>query len=376
MKDKKILYLFSDTGGGHRSAATALIKTVDEIMGDEAPHQEMTDVFASSNKLISLLANMYAPVIKYCPFLWGALYHVTNNKLSIVIMDKISDPFVSKKLQELIREKNPDIIVSVHPVTNHIAAKAMKRINHNVPLLTVVTDPVTFHRVWICPQVDKIVLATEDAKTLCRKYGFGLDNIEVLGFPIDPKFFKTSSPKNELRKTIGIAPGKFTVLFMGGGEGGGNIYEFISELNKGSMDIQLIVITGRNHLLQKKLEENSSKFKFPMKIFGFTDQVADIMGASDLIITKAGPGTIIEAVSKSLPIILTSFLPGQEEGNVEYVLTMQLGDLVKDRKGIVQAVQNIMQPENYKRHVSALRKENKPNAVYDIAKLILGHESK
>ncbi len=376
MRDKKILYLFSDTGGGHRSAANALIKTVEEIMGDNAPRQEMTDVFASSNKLISLLANLYAPVIKYCPFLWGALYHVTNNKLYIVIMDKISDPFVSKKLQELIKEKNPDIIVSVHPVTNHIAAKAMKRINHNVPLLTVVTDPVTFHRVWICPQVDKIVLATEDAKTLCRKYGFGLDNIEVLGFPIDPKFFKTSSPKKELRETIGIAPGKFTVLFMGGGEGGGNIYEFISELNKGNLDIQLIIITGRNHLLKKKLEDNSSKFKFPMKIFGFTDQVADIMGASDLIITKAGPGTIIEAVSKSLPIILTSFLPGQEEGNVEYVLTMQLGDMVKDRKGIVQAVQNIMQPENYKRRVSALRKENKPNAVYDIAKLILGHEDK
>ena len=77
-----------------------------------------------------------------------------------------------------------------------------------------------------------------------------------------------------------------------------------------------------------------------------------------------------------MPIILTSFLPGQEEGNVEYVLTMQLGDMVKDRKGIVQAVQNIMQPENYKRRVSALRKENKPNAVYDIAKLILGHEDK
>ena len=376
MRDKKILYLFSDTGGGHRSAANALIKTVEEIMGDNAPRQEMTDVFASSNKLISLLANLYAPVIKYCPFLWGALYHVTNNKLSIVIMDKISDPFVSKKLQELIKAKNPDIIVSVHPVTNHIAAKAMKRINHNVPLLTVVTDPVTFHRVWICPQVDKIVLATEDAKALCRKYGFSLDNIEVLGFPIDPKFFKTSSPKNKLREDLGVAPGKFTVLFMGGGEGGGNIYEFISELNKGNLDIQLIVITGRNHLLKKKLEDNSSRFKFPMKIFGFTDQVADIMGASDLIITKAGPGTIIEAVSKSLPIILTSFLPGQEEGNVEYVLTMQLGDLVKDRKGIVQAVQNIMQPENYKRHVSALRKENKPNAVYDIAKLILDCKDK
>ena len=376
MRDKKILYLFSDTGGGHRSAANALIKTVEEIMGDNAPRQEMTDVFASSNKLISLLANLYAPVIKYCPFLWGALYHVTNNKLSIVIMDKISDPFVSKKLQELIKEKNPDIIVSVHPVTNHIAAKAMKRINHNVPLLTVVTDPVTFHRVWICPQVDKIVLATEDAKTLCRKYGFGLDNIEVLGFPIDPKFFKTSSPKKKLREELEVAPGKFTVLFMGGGEGGGNIYEFISELDKGGLDIQLIVIAGRNHLLKKKLEDNSSKFNFPMKVFGFTDQVADIMGASDLIITKAGPGTIIEAVSKHLPIILTSFLPGQEEGNVEYVLTMQLGDMVKDRKGIVQAVQNIMQPENYKRRVSALRKENKPNAVYDIAKLILGHEDK
>lgn len=376
MKNKKILYLFSDTGGGHRSAANALIKTVKEIMGDNAPQQEMTDVFASSNKLISLLANLYAPVIKYCPFLWGALYHATNNKLSIVIMDKISDPFVSGKLQALIKAKNPDIIVSVHPVTNHIAAKAMKRINHNVPLLTVVTDPVTFHRVWICPQADKIVLATEDAKTLCGKYGFGFDNIEVLGFPIDPNFFKLSSPKKDLRRELGIAAGKFTVLFMGGGEGGGNIYEFVAELSKGGLDIQLIVIAGRNHLLKKRLEDNSSKFNFPMKVFGFTDQVADIMGASDLIITKAGPGTIIEAVSKSLPIILTSFLPGQEEGNVEYVLAMQLGDLVENRKEIVAAVKNIMQPENYKRHLAALQKENKPDAVYDIAKLILGCKDK
>ncbi len=378
MRNKKILYLFSDTGGGHRSAANALMKTVEEIMGDNAPQQEMIDAFASSssNILISLLANMYAPVIKYFPFLWGALYHATNSNLSIIIIKKITNPFIAKKLQTLIKEKNPDIIVSVHPMMNHITAKAMREINHMVPLLTVVTDPVTFHRFWICPQADKIVLATEQAKALCREYGHNADNIEVMGLPIDPKFFKISSSRKELRRTMGIAADKFTVLFMGGGEGGGNIYEFIAELSKGSLDIQLIVVAGRNQFLQKKLEDNSSKFNFPMKVFGFTDEIADIMGASDLIITKAGPGTIIEAVSKSLPIILTSFLPGQEEGNVEYVLAMQLGDMVKDRKKIVTAVKNIMQPETYRRHISALQKENKPEAVYDIARLILDCNNK
>jgi 1,2-diacylglycerol 3-beta-galactosyltransferase len=93
-------------------------------------------------------------------------------------------------------------------------------------------------------------------------------------------------------------------------------------------------------------------------------------------LSKAGPGTIREAVSKSLPIILTSFLPGQEKGNVDYVLKMQLGDLVTDCKRIVAAVHNIMQPETYGRHVSALQKENNPESVYNIAKLILGYKDK
>lgn len=376
MRNKKILYLFSETGGGHRSAANALVETVKEIMGDNAPQQELADVFASSNKLISLMANMYAPITKHFPSLWGVLYHATNSNLSILIMAKVSAPFVGKKLQALIREKKPDIIVSVHPMTNHIAVTATRKINHNVPIITVVTDPVTFHRVWITPLADRIVLATEDAKALCRKYGYGIENVEVLGFPIEPKFFKVSASKKELRRSMGIAPDRFTLLFMGGGEGGGNIFEYIAALSKGDLDIQVIVVAGRNQSLKKKLEENSSKFSFPMKVYGFTDKISDIMGASDLIITKAGPGTIREAVSKSLPIILTSYLPGQEKGNVEYVLKMQLGDFVKDRKRLVEAVHNIMQPETYSRHVSALQKENNPEAVYNIAKLILDHKDK
>lgn len=376
MRNKKILYLFSETGGGHRSAANALVETVKEIMGDNAPQQELADVFASSNKLISLLANMYAPITKHFPSLWGVLYHATNSNLSILIMAKVSAPFVGRKLQALIREKKPDIIVSVHPMTNHIAVTATRKINHNVPIITVVTDPVTFHRVWITPLADRIVLATEDAKALCRKYGYGIENVEVLGFPIEPKFFKISASKKELRRSMGIAPDRFTLLFMGGGEGGGNIFEYIAALSKGDLDIQVIVVAGRNQSLKKKLEENSSKFNFPMKVYGFTDKISDIMGASDLIITKAGPGTIREAVSKKLPIILTSYLPGQEKGNVEYVLKMQLGDFVKDRKRLVEAVRKIMQPEAYNRHVSALQKENNPEAIYKIAKLILDHNDK
>ena len=376
MRNKKILYLFSETGGGHRSAANALVETIKEIMGDNAPKQELADVFASSNKLISLMANMYAPITKHFPLLWGGLYHATNSNLSIAIMAKVSAPFVGKKLQALIKERKPDIIVSVHPMTNHIAVMAMREINHNVPIITVVTDPVTFHRVWISPLVDKIVLATEDAKALCGKYGYAVDNIEVLGFPIEPKFFKDSASKKELRRSMGIATDRFTLLFMGGGEGGGNIYEYIVALSKGNLDIQVVVVTGRNKSLKKRLEDNSSKFSFPMKVYGFTDKISDIMGASDLIITKAGPGTIREAVSKSLPIILTSFLPGQEKGNVDHVLKMQLGVVVSDYKRIVPAVRNIMQPETYSRHVSALQKENNPEAVYNIAKLILGYKDK
>jgi 1,2-diacylglycerol 3-beta-galactosyltransferase len=60
-------------------------------------------------------------------------------------------------------------------------------------------------------------------------------------------------------------------------------------------------------------------WRVPTHIYGFVDHVREmprLMSAADLLITKAGPGTIHEAFLAGLPLILNGAIPGQEEGNV------------------------------------------------------------
>ncbi len=368
---KKILYLFSDTGGGHRSAAKSLIAAVNELKGADAPEQEMVDVFARCSAFLNMFAKMYAPVIRYAPWLWGALYHLFNDPKNMGLMEKSAMPFVKKGLAALIMQTKPDVIVSVHPLLNHITVTAMKLAGHVVPLITVVTDPVSFHRSWVCTDANKIIVATDEAKKSCLEYGADPEKLSVIGLPIDPKFSKPSKGKTATRTELQLNAVLFTVLIMGGGEGGGDISGIVSALDAAGLPIQVIVICGRNEKLRLALEKKSATLSFPAKIFGFTDQVQTIMSASDMVITKAGPGSIAEALAKELPMIITSWLPGQEEGNVDFVRAKELGIIEKDFKKIPAAVRSIMDPENYKKYLESIKRSGNPMAVFTIAEIIL-----
>jgi len=368
---KKILYLFSDTGGGHRSAATALMRAVEELKGKEAPVQEMVDVFAECSKFLNIFAKLYGPVIKYSPKMWGVLYYWLNDLKKLQAMEKMARPFIEKELAALIQKRKPDVIVSVHPMMNHLTVAALKQINKDIPVITVITDPVSLHAAWVCKDVDMIITATKEARDTAIEYGGHPSKIKMLGFPIDPKFSKKPSDKTNIRKAMNLDPKLFTVLMMGGGEGGGKMYDIIQELDRAGLPLQLIIIAGRNENLKKRLESNVKYFNVPMKVYGFTSEVPEIMSASDLVITKAGPGSITEALARELPIIITSWLPGQEEGNVEYVKKTGVGLICTDYRKIAKTVKGLMQPAAYDRMKKKIKKNSNPKAVFAIARAIL-----
>jgi len=363
---KKILYLFSDTGGGHRSGANALINAVNTIKPG-AFDQEMVDVFAEGSSFLNIFAKLYAHVIKYSPQFWGMLYYFLDDEKKLERLEKISRPFILKALAEIIKKKKPDIIVSVHPLVNHLTVTAIKESGRKIPFIVVVMDPVTLHRSWVTPDPDLYIVATEDAKRLAVKFGLSEKKILVRGMPIDPKFAKGPQNKISLRKEDNLALDKFTILLMGGGEGGGGMLKIVKEIEKSGLDVQLIVIAGRNKNLKDQLDKNIPKSSIPMKIYGFTDQVYRIMSQSDLIITKAGPGTIAEALAMNLPIIITSWLPGQEEGNVDFVVKNSLGKVTKDPQRIVEIIKDLKVRDTYQKIQKNIEKARHPNAALDIA---------
>lgn len=360
---KKILYLFSDTGGGHRSAATALMSAVEHLRKDKY-HQEMVDVFATCSGFLNIFAKLYGPVIKYSPKMWGRLYYWLDDEKKLETLEKMSGPFILEELTKLIQEEKPNVIVSVHPMINHLTVKAIKQSGQKIPFVVVITDPVTLHRAWIVPGVDLCVVATPEAEEMAIKYGMPETKIKVFGLPIDPKFFLKAKRKKHLESDL------FTVLLMGGGEGAGKMYEIIEELDRQKVKVQLVVIAGRNQGLEKRLKENAEKFSFPLRVHGFTDKVHEIMAESDLIITKAGPGTIAEALTMNLPIIITSWLPGQEEGNVEYVVREKVGRVSKDPKKVVEIVKELMLKSEFEKIMKNIKRVSRPQAVMEISREI------
>jgi 1,2-diacylglycerol 3-beta-galactosyltransferase len=287
------------------------------------------------------------------------------------VLERLSRPFILKELKKLIKERNPDLVVSVHPMVNHLTARALKELRRRTPFLVVITDPVTLHRAWIAKDVDQYFVATKEAAQNCEHYGMISKKIKMLGMPIDPKFAKRDFEKAQARFDDLLDPEYFTVMLMGGGEGAGNMYKIIKAIVKSGLKVQLIVVAGRNLRLEKKIRAMAETSPHPIVVFGFTDKVAELMSESDLLITKAGPGSIAEGLAMNLPMIITAWLPGQEEGNVEFVVREGLGRVSEDPSEVVNIIESLMDSPEFEKMKRNIKRVRKPSAALEIGREIV-----
>jgi len=363
---KRILYLYSDTGGGHRSGVRAIMEAVKKTYPEKV-EQEMVDVFAYTSKFLGFLSQLYGPVIRYYPRMWKNLFYFFEDMDRISKIEKLGWPFMQKEIDKLLQEYKPDVLVSTHPVSRMVFKRARER-GLGLPLVNVIMDPYTMHRIWVIPEADITVVATDHARELTVKYGVPASKIKIVGVPIDPKFSLSAAEKEQRRRKNHLKPKLFTVLLMGGGEGSGGMDKIIEQMNRAKLNIQLIVICGKNEALKKKLE--GAKYKIPMRIFGFTDKVDQLMGDSDLLVSKAGPGTIAEAMAMGLPMVITSFVPGNEEGNVEFVVKEKIGKFSEDPAIIAKYIQELMDRREYEKYQENIIRLRKPDAAFEIAHII------
>jgi len=169
--------------------------------------------------------------------------------------------------------------------------------------------------------VTKCFVATDYSKRLAKRMGLRESQIVVHGLPIRPIFSKPLPAKPALRRALGLEPDTPAVLLVGGGEGMGALEATVDELAaRLGGRCQVAVICGRNAKLLAALTARGRPNDMKLLPCGFVDNIHEWMAASDVIITKAGPGTIAEALISGLPVLLNGNIPCQEEGNIPYVL--------------------------------------------------------
>jgi 1,2-diacylglycerol 3-beta-galactosyltransferase len=319
----RILILFSDTGGGHRAAARALTDALKQL--DPTCDVTVADPLISQGPaVVRRLASLYSPMIRRSRAAWGAVYHSSNTKPTFAAIRAVFGPGVRKVIIDLVVVHDPDVVLSVHPLLNHIAHQAILKGGRPRALMTVITDLVDFHRGWTFSRADLVVAPTELARKVALRRRVPADRIKLLGLPVDLRF-RPPAPgeKRALRRRYGLDESRFTVLVMGGAAGVGNLIKQVRVLAWEPQQWQVIAVCGRNEKLRSRLAR--VRFATPTLILGFVDNMPELMRASDVIVTKAGPGAIAEALATGVPVLVTGFLPGQESPNVDFVVEAGFG---------------------------------------------------
>jgi 1,2-diacylglycerol 3-beta-galactosyltransferase len=319
----KVLILFSDTGGGHRAAARALTDAL-KLLDPTCIVTVADPLIGQGPTVVRRLASLYSPVIQRSRAAWGAVYHTSNTRPAFAAIRAVFGPGVRNAVSDLLKSHDPDVVLSVHPLLNHISHQAIRKSGRPRALMTVITDLVDFHRGWTFSQADLVIAPTDLARKLALRRRVPADRIKLLGLPVDLRF-RPPAPgeKQALRRRFGLDERRFTVLVMGGAAGVGHLTQQVRALAWEPYQWQLVVVAGRNEKLRQRLEE--LRFATPTLLLGFVDYMPELMRACDMVVTKAGPGAIAEALATGLPLIITGFLPGQETPNVDYVVDSGFG---------------------------------------------------
>jgi len=334
-----IVILFSDTGGGHRSAGEAIAEALRAQHGAEARIQ-MVDVLRSYAPWPIRLAPDIYPAWSEQRWLWKTCYQLSNGRARSLLIASLWWPLVAPAALRLGRDYPADLYISVHPLFLTPLAETLGK---RLPMyLNVVTDLVTIHGWWCHPQSDLMTAPSEPARQAIVHHGYPADKVRVVGLPVASRFCTPSGNKTQLREKLGWGNDRPILVVVGGGEGMGPVFDIAQAVSASGLECELVVIAGRNAALRQRLE--AAAWNVPVHIYGFVTDMPDFMCAADVLITKAGPGTISEAFNAGLPMVLYDFLPGQEEGNVGYVVDAGAGVWAPDAAAVVNALRRWIGP--------------------------------
>ena len=330
----RVLLLSSDTGGGHRASALALRAALERLLPGEVKVDIVDFWVQLAGGPFSNFPAQYAFLAKH-PLLWKLTYELTRFPPARAFTETLFNAVAHRKIRDAFKEHAPDLIISVHPLVNTLSLRVLKRMREEtgiptVPYVTVVTDLGGAHPTWFVRNADMIYVPSEPVRKIAIKCGILPAKVKQFGLPLRSAFWtEPDCGKREMKESLGLSVDVPAVLIVGGGDGVGKLGKVAMEIAKrvrgecGEEGAQLVVICGKNASLKEELKNKN--WPVQVHVLGFVNNMSDWMTACDILCTKAGPGTIAEALVRGLPILLTSFLPGQEEPNVRFVLDNNVG---------------------------------------------------
>ena len=369
----KILIFYASYGGGHLSAAKSIKQYLDENYIDA--DTKLVDCVEYINKGLNTITTFaYKEMAKKAPWAWGEIYdHSQKGAMSHISSG--ANKFMSLKLNKLFEEFNPDIVISTHPFATQMTACLKEKGKTNCILASVMTDFAS-HDQWLVGSkyIDHIFVSHEGMKKDIISKGIPAKKVHATGIPLSNRFLEHFDRK-EIKSSFDLDYNKKTILFFGGGEFGLGkektlkiLKAFIDNIHD---EYQIIAISGKNEKMQEKFEElvgNNPN----VQVYGYTNEVPELMSISDLVVTKPGGLTITEALASGLPIVVINPIPGQEVENAEFLEKKGVAIWIRKTENPNDAVKDLLEnPEQIKHMKIRSKLMAKKNSTKDICRIIM-----
>jgi len=316
MIQKRVCILTLGVGSGHLRASEAVQRALYD--GNDPIEVKVVDALESARRWFHwLYVDPYWWMLRNAPWLWRSLFDRRQRKLH---HSTAPDWVFRRGCREVLRHiKNfaPQLVIVTEIGAAEIAALGRREGWFNAPILAVQTD---FHTEppWIQSEIDAYCVASEDARGQLIGWGVLPNRVLLCGIPVDPAF-ALPFDKHELKQALGLDARRPVVLVMGGGMGPAPLDSVVSSLELCGAPMQVLAVAGHDRLLRHRLELLRGRVAMDLHLFGWTENVPELMAVSDLLITKPGGLTTAEALAAGLPMILSHPIPGPEERHVRYL---------------------------------------------------------
>jgi processive 1,2-diacylglycerol beta-glucosyltransferase len=360
---RRILIFSASFGGGHRSAAEALLRYYHAHHSDSVDVR-IVDFFEEFMPGVNVLAKFaYQQSVAFFPDLYGTFFEVSNTLPTNPVVHELR---VSgfRRATTYIDEFRPDAVISTFPVAGGVVSDI--KLERPMVVGTVITD-YGVHRTWLHPATDLYFVASREVREDLVVRGLSWDRVMVSGIPVHEKFSEPLE-RLECRRSLGLSD-RFTVLLTSAAGLTSDVRDIAAELAQGG--VQVAAATGHNARLKRRLETLSKRTDH-VRVYGHTPDMHRMMRAADVLVGKAGGLTVSEALAVGLPLIIYNPVPGQEIYNVDFLVNSGAGLLSRDEEDVVEKVRFLStHPERLTQMAQNAKRLGKPAAAQTVCERVL-----
>lgn len=368
---KHILILTADAGFGHRKAAEALAVAL-ERRYSETCTVEIVNPLQDPNlpELARQIETGYDEMVTDDPAFYQLAYSATDAPVVARLIQDVTTTILNKAMSAIVETRAMDAIITTYPAFTQAAIRAVHASGRTTPVNVVVTDLVNVHSLWFHREASLTFTPTGNVYRQALDAGLPKSDVHLTGLPVHPDFADEKRDQNTLRKALGWQPDITTILIVGSSrtkETAG----IAKLLDRSGLDLQIVAVSGNNPDIEQELRETN--WKSPVHVYGMVSNMPEMMFAADIVACKAGGLVVTEALACGQPLILYEALPGQEVGNVKYVVENGAGSWSPGPIGVLTTCYQWLSGDQSELKAArrAAKHVGKARASYDIIERVM-----